>query len=90
MADDESYIPPYPARAVRREVTVKEEEAEPIFATHKRPRSWQLPYETHPVPATWSSVVVFQYSPRRVTAPSDIHGDRGIGRTRGPSRRIGS
>ena len=46
MAEDESYRPPYPAKAAKREVETKEEEPEPIFATHKLNRSGHTPPET--------------------------------------------
>ena len=46
MKDDESYRPPRPAKATKLEVRAKDEEAEPIFATHKRNRSGKLPSET--------------------------------------------
>ena len=41
MTDDESYSPQYHAKAAKREVKVKGEESEPIFATHKLNRFGQ-------------------------------------------------
>ena len=50
MTDDESYSPPYPAKAVKREAKVKDEEAEPIFATHKLNRPGRQPADAQRTP----------------------------------------
>ena len=46
MTEDDSHIPPYPAKAVKREVKTKQEDAEPTFATHKLKRSGETTPET--------------------------------------------
>ena len=55
--DGESYIPSYQAKAIKREVKVKDEEAGPIFATHKLNRPGRQPVDDRltPPPGATSS-----------------------------------